>query len=83
MREEVFGNADIVIDYFRLGELSSRIGGALISTLRISAFLCASAVITIYRLFYRRDAEERKDTQRGNSIWVTTKRNTGNLFAQA
>jgi hypothetical protein len=37
---------------------------ALISTLRISAFLCDSAVIGFCSSFYRRDAEERRDTQR-------------------
>jgi len=37
---------------------------AAISSLRTSAFLCASAVTTVYVYIYRRDAEERRDTQR-------------------
>jgi len=35
-----------------------------ISSLRISAFLCASAVNRLFAHIYRRDAEERRDTQR-------------------
>jgi len=33
------------------------------SALRISAFLCGSALISPYSIFYRRGAEERRDTQ--------------------
>jgi hypothetical protein len=47
-------------------------GGALISTLRISAFLCASAVYYFLLALYRRDAEERRDTQRGLCrLWLS------------
>src|SRR5215213_5077990 len=41
-------------------------GGVLFS-LRISAFLCVSAVTVRGQPVYRRDAEERRDTQRRNS----------------
>ena len=39
-------------------------GGVLISSLHVSAILCASAVYTFTASFYRRGAEDRRDTQR-------------------
>ncbi len=39
-------------------------------SLRISAFLCASAVNVFSRFFYRRGAEERRDTQRRTEKFV-------------
>ena len=50
-------------------------GGVLISSLHVSAILCASAVYTFTASFYRRGAEDRKDTQREIKTSTITQRN--------
>src|SRR5215208_4439307 len=50
----------------RTAHIGTKHGGGLFS-LRISAFLCVSAVNRLSAHTYRRGAEERRDTQRRNS----------------
>jgi hypothetical protein len=47
-----------------IARVKSETGGALVSSLLISAFLCASAVNRYLESSNRRGAEERRDTQR-------------------